>query len=702
MSNQAEVRNELSGIGGHGVQAGAIHGDVHFHQQRPGPGVPRQLPSAARHFTNRQVEQDWLTTMLLGPATGDRLLISSIDGTAGIGKTSLAVHWAHEVRERFGDGELYANLRGFDPSAEPVHPRDALGTFLAALDVPPERVPDDVDARSALFRSLLHGRRVLLLLDNAHTAEQVRPLLPASPTCLVLVTSRNRLQDLVVREGAQRMTLDLLTPEKSRELLATHLGEERLDAEPDAAAVIVEHCGGLPLALGIVAYRAAEDPEFPLAELVDELRDERARLDALDAGGQTGVRAVLSWSYRRLSEESARTFGLLGLPTGDDIGLAAAADLAGTTQRQARAQLTELTRAHLVDQHAPGRYRFHDLLRAYAAERANTDETAEQRTAALRRLFDHYLLTSARATKLLTSHTTRLQPEPPDSDVVGLTFDDGDSALNWWDTEHANLVAASQQASQYEYWEHAWQLPTSLMYFFHLRGHTSDWIECLDSAIPATRKVGDRTAEANLLGDLGIAHYDRREYELAIDRFRLAHDLASEIGDNEQLLRMLVTLSETNVKLERYEEAAATANEVLELSPNSDDKGLAHAMLAEGSIAAGKPGEAFPHLDKALEHFHEGGERIAVGYALHLRGKALLKSGDAEAAVTTHQQAVEHRRGIGHKPGTLQSLCGLGEALRSNGDVEGARELLNEALALSKEFGQSEVDRVRRQLRELD
>ncbi|MEV0082518.1 NB-ARC domain-containing protein [Saccharopolyspora sp. NPDC050642] len=292
------MREKADGVGNevaapvHGpvVQAGAIQGDVHFHAAKD-PVVPRQLPGATRHFVNRAVEQDMLTTLLAGARSDGAVLLSTIDGTAGVGKSTLAVHWAHRVRERFPDGELYVNLRGFDPIAEPMTPNEALGFFLAALDVAPERIPPSDDARAAMFRSLVHDKRMLVLFDNARTAEQVRALLPGTPTCLVVVTSRNRLDDLVIREGATRMTLTVLTEQESHELLGRYLGQDRLTAEPEAVAEIVSHCAGLPLALGVVAVRAAEFSDFPLDELVEELRDERERLDALDTGGETGVRA---------------------------------------------------------------------------------------------------------------------------------------------------------------------------------------------------------------------------------------------------------------------------------------------------------------------------------------------------------------------------------------------------------------------------
>lgn len=345
-------------------------------------GRARQLPAVARHFVNRAAEQDALTTLLNGAFSERVILISAIDGIAGVGKSTFAVYWAHRMHERFPDGELYVNLRGFDPAAEPATSAEALAGFLAALAVPAERIPESLDARAALFRSIVHDKRLLILLDNARSSEQVRPLLPASPACAVLVTSRNSLDDLVPREGASRISLKVLKRVEAYRLLGRYLGDDRLEAESSAVDTLIAHCAGLPLALGIVAFRAAELPGYPLDDLVSELQDERDRLDTLDSGGETGLRAVFSWSYRMLSSRAARMFRLLGLLAGPDISLAAAADLAGITRREARPLLAELTRANLLEQQTPGRFRFHDLLRAYADECAAQDESAEDRNAA--------------------------------------------------------------------------------------------------------------------------------------------------------------------------------------------------------------------------------------------------------------------------------------------------------------------------------
>jgi NB-ARC domain len=301
----------------------------------PGPAVavPRQLPGAVCGFAGRVTELDELTGLLNSARTGGTVVISAIEGTAGIGKTALAVHWAHQVAGRFPDGQLHVNLRGFDPAGTPMTSAVAVRGFLDALDVPPERIPVSVDAQAALYRSLLAGRRVLVVLDNARDAGQVRPLLPGSSGCMVIVTSRNRLTSLIA-EGARPLTVDLLTVTDARQLLAGHLGASRMAAEPDAVEDIITACSRLPLALAIVAARASAHPSFPLTALADELRDAQDRLEVLNGGeAAANARAVFSWSCRQLSTEAARLFRLLGLHPGPDITAPAAAALPALLRR---------------------------------------------------------------------------------------------------------------------------------------------------------------------------------------------------------------------------------------------------------------------------------------------------------------------------------------------------------------------------------
>lgn len=357
--------------------------------------VPCQLPTGTPHFVGRRKELSQLDGAAGGPAAAPRVL--AVLGGAGIGKTALAVHWAHRVAGRFPDGQLYANLRGFEPGARPAHPAEAIRGFLNALGVPSRRIPAGTDARAALFRSTVNGRRLLIVLDNARAAGQVRPLLPGAGGCLVIVTSRDQLTGLVAA-GAAPIVLDPLPASDAVRLLARRLGPARVAASPEAAGRIAALCSGLPLALAVAAARASTHPGFSLDDLAAELHGAGNRLDVLaDEDPFADVRTVLSWSYRTLGAEAARAFRLLGLHPGHHIGVAAAADLCGLPVRRTRALLAELHRVHLIAEPAPGRYAQHDLVRAYAAELAETHESPAERHEAECRLFDHYVRTAASA-----------------------------------------------------------------------------------------------------------------------------------------------------------------------------------------------------------------------------------------------------------------------------------------------------------------
>jgi hypothetical protein len=381
-------------------------------QRRPRPEgrttpVPAQLPLDATGFSGRREELSMLRAML--PAepgqqdssqqdSGQTVPIVVLSGTAGTGKTALAIRFGHQVAKRFPGGQLYVNLRGLDPATPPMEPAEALRLFLDALGVPPYRIPADTEGRSALFRSLLDDRQMLIVLDNARNVAQVRPLLPGAPGSLVVVTTRNELTGLVAAEGAVPLTLDVLGDVEAHEMLARRLGRARVAAEPGAADEIIAACARLPLALSIAAGRAAGRPKRPLTELAAELHDARGRLDALEAGDAvTNVRAVLSWSYDQLSEPAARMFRLLGVHPGPDISLSAAASLAGMPRAAAGAALRELVRTHMVAEYLPARFTFHDLLRAYAADQAERHDPEPERRAAAHRVLDHYLHTAMAA-----------------------------------------------------------------------------------------------------------------------------------------------------------------------------------------------------------------------------------------------------------------------------------------------------------------
>ncbi|HEY2551100.1 MAG TPA: BTAD domain-containing putative transcriptional regulator, partial [Streptosporangiaceae bacterium] len=377
--------------------------------------VPRQLPAAVPYFTGRAAELAQLTRLLGSPEAGRTVVISAIAGTAGIGKTAFALYWAHQVADQFPDGQLYVNLQGFGPAEAQLSPTAAVRLFLDGLGVSNERMPADPAAQAALYRSLLAGRRLLIVLDNAREPAQVRPLLPGAPGCLVLVTSRDQLTGLAAADGARLISLDVLAEPEARAVLALRIGDARAAAEPAAVAELTGLCARLPLALSIVAARAAAQPSLPLAALAAEIRTTMARLDALGTGDPaTDLRTVLSWSVRQLSEPSARMFRLLSAHPGPDITVPAAASLAAVPQSAAEQALRDLGRAHLIGEPSPGRFAFHDLLRAYAGEQAAELETEVGRRAALHRVLDHYLYSASNASQLLTvRRLIRLSPMQP-------------------------------------------------------------------------------------------------------------------------------------------------------------------------------------------------------------------------------------------------------------------------------------------------
>jgi tetratricopeptide (TPR) repeat protein len=499
-----------------------------------GMPVPRQLPPGARDFTGRKAELDYLACLpdAPGPGSGRTVVISAIGGTAGVGKTALALHWAHQVSGLFPDGQLYVNLRGFDPSGTPVSPAEAVRGFLNALGVPPERIPAEQDAQAGLYRSLLAERAMLVVLDNARDEAHVRPLLPASPASVVLITSRSQLAGLAAANGARLLSLDLLTHHEAVDLLTARIGDDRAAAEPAAVDEIARLCARLPLALAVTAARAAARPRFPLTELAAELRDAAGRLDALDAGeAAASVAAVFSWSCQQLSPAAARMFRLLGLHPGPDISIPAAASLAATGQPEARRLLRELDRDCLITEHAPGRYAFHDLLRAYAARLAQGCETQHDRDAATSRVLDHYLHTAAHAATLLRPSHEQLALAPPRPGTCPERPADHRQALAWFEAEHEVLIAGVVLAAETGADRDAWQLPCAINTYLSWRGYRQARVTVMASAVAAATRLGDAQGQAMSLRFLGSACIYTGDYDQA--RAHLEHCLLlyQRLGD---------------------------------------------------------------------------------------------------------------------------------------------------------------------------
>ena len=497
--------------------------------------VPAQLPLDLASFTGRDDELNQLDALLTRsdgpPAT---VVIAVLSGTAGVGKTTLAVHWAHRVANRFPDGQLYANLRGFGPGGTAMNPAEVIRGFLDTFEVSPQRLPADLDSQAALLRSLLAGRQMLIVLDNARDAEQVRPLLPGAPGCLVVVTSRNELTSLVAVEGAHPLSIDLLSTSEARELLTRRLGPDRLNAEPAAVGEIITGCARLPLALSVLAARAAIRTRFSLGALAAELRDAHGGLHAFEGGDvAANVRAVFSWSYQVLGEAAARLFRLLGLHPGPDITARAATSLAGLPRKEVHPLLTELVHAHLVTEHAPGRYTFHDLLRAYAAELAVDLDSEVERQSSMHRTLDHYLRTAHAADRLLQANRDPIALAPPRPGVSPEEIADSDRALAWFTVEHPVLLAvfgqlaAPDTACDEQVEQLAWVLAT----FLQRRGHWRDWSYTQRGALEAARRRADRPAQAQAHRGLARAYAMQSCYDDAIDHLQHALKLYIDLDD---------------------------------------------------------------------------------------------------------------------------------------------------------------------------
>jgi DNA-binding SARP family transcriptional activator len=465
------------------------------------PAAPRELPARVRNFVGRSDELETLTRLLNQPDEDvpDTVMISAIGGTGGVGKTALAVEWAHRVAERFPDGQLHVNLRGYDP-AQPMPATDALARFLRALGVPGQDIPPGEDERAARYRSLLAGRRLLVVLDNAGSVEQVRPLLPGAPACTVVVTSRDALAGLVARHGAVRLDLDLFPLADAVSLLKELIGERAL-ADPTAVAVLAVQCCRLPLALRVAAELAATRLAEPLADLVVELADQQQRLDLLDAGAdpRTAVRAVFSWSYRHLNVAAARAFRLAGLHPGADFDSHAVAALTSTGLVQARRMLDVLARAHLIQMIGSARYGMHDLLRAYACELAAVHDGQDEQYAALTRLFNHYLHTAAIAMDALVPAERHRRPRIPPPGTPAPLVTDPATARAWLDAERASLVAVTMHCAVHGWPAHATRLAVTVQRYLDSGSYCAEAITIHNNARTAARQVNDRAAEAAAL-----------------------------------------------------------------------------------------------------------------------------------------------------------------------------------------------------------
>ncbi|MET9634517.1 BTAD domain-containing putative transcriptional regulator [Lentzea sp. NPDC006480] len=648
--------------------------------------IPSQLPHEVPDFVGRVGEMTQLSQWRSATESGNpALLISAIDGAGGIGKTSLAVRFARHVVDSYPDGQLYLDLRGFDPNRPPMTAFDALGQLLGALGS--TSFPSEPDALVSTYRSLLSGRRFLILLDNAASTEQVRDLLPGESNNLVLITSRNRLSGLVARDGARRLTLGLLSSAEAVELLRRVVGPERIDAEPEEAATLARLCGYLPLALRIAAEKVSSMPNSSLGELVANLIDEQSRLDVfgVDDDEMSSVRGVFSWSYRSLDPALARTFRLLGLVRGPDIGVAAAAALVDRPAHDVEDLLKTLSEQHLLETNAD-RFSFHDLVNVYAGELVAREETSQERTNAIHRLMDWYLQ-SMRLTELCIDpgyplfalNTKGMRRELPNADAR-------ESADAWFKIEAPNVLALTQYLADLGERHAAWQLAWFLYDHYYSTGLLTEWIAVLNIGLSSSRYSGDPNAEMRSLMALGIAYSRLGQNEIAADHLERSLILARKINDTEFLLVTLANLGSTLREMKQHDRGILCAQEALNLAINGTGtnyhKAGALDSLVDLYVDSGQLEHALRYGEIGLEVARASKVGVVEANILVNLGHTYRDLGAVAEAVREYEAALDLCKTLGDRYHEALALLGIAELHRRKARYDEAREQAQLALGI--------------------
>lgn len=705
--SEGGARSELSGSARDVVQARDVSGGVHFYRPDPEPSpVPQQLPGSVRGFVNRVAELARLDRALARQDDDlHAMTLLVIAGTAGVGKTSLAVHWAHRIRDRFPDGQLYVNLRGYDPGT-PVEPDEALDRFLRALGVSAEAIPADSQAKESAFRSLVADRRMLIVLDNASAVRQVRPLLPGTPSCLVLVTSRSRLSGLAARDGAQRITVDVLAPGEAVELLQRVTREYRQDDDLRELSELARLCARLPLALRIAAERAASRPQMHLAELISDLRDESALWDALSAEDDEeadAVRAVFAWSYQALPADAARLFCLLGLHPGPHFGVPAAAALVGKTVSQTRHVLDVLVGAHLIEASAIG--------------------------AARARLFSWYVHAANSAADTLHPPWTRIQLAPVPPGVPPSAIMTHEEALNWYNAEQENVLAVTRAAEIYGMDHVAWQLPGVLRGVYGDRNPPGDWLAISEIAKEAARRAEDRHGEALLNDALARALRSSGQLTDAVDTHRTAIQAWRDLGDHGGEARSVHNLGLTYAAMRKLDEATEQVANGLEIARADGDESHAAVaamtlgwlsglqrdfsrslemlnqalpvlrnhhhihestclkLIAEAEAGLGRPAEALKTAGAALAMARKLGSSVTEAEHLLYYARVQRANGHHGDALASYHHSASLYQRLGNKVNEAMAFDGVGETYQETAQYEIAIDFHRQAVTILRETG---------------
>jgi tetratricopeptide (TPR) repeat protein len=728
----ALTSSSLSGTAGEVLQARDISGGVHFHAStRAGVVVPRQLPADVRGFVGREADLGRLAAAL-GPTGAGPVAVLVLVGTAGVGKSALAVRLAHRVRERFEGGQLFVNLRGYD-AVRPLEPAAVLGRFLQALGVGVAEMPSGVDERAELYRSLLADRRVLIVLDNAATVGQVRPLLPGGSGCVVVVTSRNRLSGLAARDGALRIPVDLLPEKEAVELVAATTETYRSGDPPGALQELARLCSRLPLALRIASERAAARPLMPLETLIGQLRGESSLWRALSTEDETeadAVRTVFAWSYRALPQAAARAFRLLGLFPGPHIGVECAAVLLDEPVDRAAGLLDVLAGAHLIEQRGAARYQFHDLLRAYAADQARECDNEQLRQAALTRAVQWFLNCAHIAGQAIED----LRPGVVDG--AGATggaakLTDRKSAAAWYTAEQANLTPIAHAAQQIGLEREAWQLAVTLGPLHATAGGLDEWLEITEIGLNAAERLGDRNGRAHVQMTRASALTLARRLADAIEALAEAREIFTAAGDRPATIdtenrlgllyhadrdlepagacfhRVLEQAGEVSLPLWQAlahgnlaalaetggmdAEAATRAGDALAiLERTGADSGLKVSpllVMARVERKAGRLESAEGFTDRAAVALADAGASRWLEYAVAFeRADEALASDQAESALEGYWKCAALARSLGDRQREARTLAAIGETMARLGRNEEAIDFSRAAAAIAREF----------------
>ncbi|WP_240723234.1 AfsR/SARP family transcriptional regulator [Haloactinopolyspora alba] len=656
--------------------------------------VPQQLPAAVTGFTGRTDYLKELDAMLPAEGPPGESVVSVITGTVGVGKTALAVAWGRRVAGRFPDGQLYVNLRGFDPDGAPATPSEVLRWLLQALGVPAERIPDTLPARIGLYRSCVAGRRVLVVLDDARDADQVRPLLPGAPGCVAVVTSRNQLSGLVVRDGAVPVSLELPSAQEAYEMLSQRLGASNVAVEAAAAERIVDRYRRLPLALAITAARAAARPCFPLRALADEPGEPSALLDACsDASASVDVRTAFATSYRALSPDAATAFRLLSLHVGPDIPQNAAVSMLGTDTDVHRS-LSDLVRAHLVREDDPGRYAVHGLLRAYSTELSDAVDGEPERRRARARLADHYLHSAHAAAAALHPHRYPIRLGPPRRGVTPEEFG-GRDALAWFAREFEVLVALIELAASADTGVPAWQLAWTALDFVDRRERWHDW-ECAQAgALSAACRDADLLGQAVARSGMARVRVAQGRLDAAHSHLSSALDIFGRLADASREARAHTDIAAVLCRQRRFTESLQHLARALRSSRDAGDVGgKARALCTAGTVCAelGHGEAALEHARSALAIQKEIGDRVGEAASVRVVGRALGYRGEHLHAASCFIRGLELVREQGDRRREVDLLVELGETHVANGDGAESVRAWQAALEISREIDGAAAD----------